>query len=67
MNNTQEILPGMIISLMIGILGVFVFIFASKSVGIGFIFVAGIVATVANKAIKVKKETFDDDKKELGF
>ena len=67
MNNTQEILPAMIISLMIGILGVFVFIFASKSVGIGFIFVAGIVATVANKAIKVKKETFDDDKKELGF
>jgi hypothetical protein len=52
---------------MIGILGVFVFIFASKSVGIGFIFVAGIVATVANKAIKIKKETFDDDKKELGF
>jgi hypothetical protein len=67
MNNTQEILPAMIISLMIGILGVFVFIFASKSVGIGFIFVAGIVATVANKAIKIKKETFDDDKKELGF
>jgi hypothetical protein len=67
MNNTQEILPTMIISLMIGILGVFVFIFASKSVGIGFIFVAGIVATVANKAKKVKKETFDDDKKELGF
>jgi hypothetical protein len=67
MNNTQEILPAMIISLMIGILGVFVFIFAAKSVGIGFIFVAGIVATVANKAIKVKKETFEDDKKELGF
>lgn len=67
MNNTQEILPAIIISLMIGILGVFVFIFASKSVGIGFIFVAGIVATVASKAIKVKKETFDDNNKELGF
>jgi len=68
MNNTQKILPAIIISLMIGIIGVFVVIFASKSVGIGFIFVAGLIATVASKAIKVKKETFDNNKKkELGF
>ena len=63
----QKILPAIIVSVMIGIIGVFVFIFVSKSVGIGFIFVAGLIATVASKTIKVKKETFDDNKKELGF
>jgi hypothetical protein len=52
---------------MIGIIGVFAFILVSKSVGIGFIFVAGLIATVVSKTIKVKKETFDDNKKELGF
>lgn len=63
----QKILPAIIVSLMIGIISVLVFIFASKSVGIGFIFVAGLIATVASKSMKVKKETFDDNKTELGF
>ncbi len=63
----QKILPTIIVSVMIGILGLFMFIFVSKLVGIGFIFVAGLIATVASKTIKVKKETFDDNKKELGF
>jgi hypothetical protein len=63
----QRILPAIIISVMIGIIGVFVFIFVSKSVGVGFIFVAGLIATVVSKTIKVKKVTFDDNKKELGF
>ena len=63
----QKILPIMIVSVMIGILGVFMFIFVCKLVGIGFIFVAGIIATVASKTTKVEKETFDDNKKELGF
>jgi hypothetical protein len=63
----QRILPAIIVSVMIGIIGVFVFIFVSKSVGIGFIFVGGLIAPVASKTIKVKKETFNDNKKELGF
>jgi hypothetical protein len=45
----QKILSAIIVSVMIGIIGVFVFIFMSKSVGIGFIFVAGLIATVASK------------------
>jgi len=63
----QKILPAIIVSVMIGTMGDFVFIFVSKSVGIGFIFCAGLIATVANKTREVKKETFDDSKKELGF
>jgi hypothetical protein len=34
---------------------------------IGFIFVAGLIGSVTSKTIKVKKETFDDNKKELGI
>jgi hypothetical protein len=63
----QRILTAIIVSVMIGIIGVFMFIFVSKSVGGGFIFVAGLIATVTSKTILVKKETFDDNKKELGF